>query len=260
MKKIFKYSFFDLIRSRWSIYYFLFFLLISLTLFSFSGNISMVIISLMNVVLIIIPLVAIVFGITYYYNSREFTELLLAQPIKRTNIILGQYLGVSTSLSLGAIFGIGIPFIIYGIFGSTEVFNFVILIIVGAFLNFTFVNFSFIIGIKNNNKIKGFGFATLIWLFMAIIYDGLFLLVLIIYNDYPLEKAAIGLTLLNPIDLSRILILLKLDISALMGYTGAVFSKFFGNLNGTIIAISALSIWIIVPLLLLTKIVKNKDF
>ncbi|NHZ85386.1 MAG: ABC transporter permease [Planctomycetia bacterium] len=260
MRKIFKYSFFDLIRSRWSITYFLFYFVISITLFSFSGDLSMVIISLMNIVLIIVPLVATVFGITYYYNSREFTELLLAQPIKRSNIFLGQYLGVATSLSLGSVLGIGIPFIIYGIFGSSEVFNFFILIIASGFLNFIFVAFAFIIAMKNNNKIKGFGFATLLWLFMAIIYDGLFLLLLVIFNDYPLQKVALGLTLLNPIDLSRILILLKLDISALMGYTGAVFNKFFGHIGGSLLSIVSLLLWVIIPTYLIVRIAKRKDF
>ncbi len=39
----------------------------------------------------------------------------------------------------------------------------------------------------------------------------------------------VGLSALNPIDLSRILILLQLDVSAMMGYTGAVFKDFFGT-------------------------------
>ncbi len=260
MNKIFKYAFFDLIRSRWSITYFLFYLIITFVLFSFSNDLSMVIISLMNIVLVLIPLVATVFGITYYYNSREFTELLLAQPIKRSSIFLGQYLGVSTSLALGAILGIGIPFLLYGIFVSGEISNFLILLIVATFLNFIFVAFAFIIAMKNNNKIKGFGFATLLWLFMAIIYDGLFLLLMIVFNDYPLEKAAIGLTLLNPIDLSRILILLKLDISALMGYTGAVFSKFFGHLGGGLLSTVSLLFWTIIPIFFIVQIVKRKDF
>lgn len=260
MNKIFKYAFFDLIRSRWSITYFLFYLIITFVLFSFSNDLSMVIISLMNIVLVLIPLVATVFGITYYYNSREFTELLLAQPIKRSSIFLGQYLGVSTSLALGAILGIGIPFLLYGIFVSGEISNFLILLIIATFLNFIFVAFAFIIAMKNNNKIKGFGFATLLWLFMAIIYDGLFLLLMIVFNDYPLEKTAIGLTLLNPIDLSRILILLKLDISALMGYTGAVFSKFFGHLGGGLISAISLMLWVLIPAILIIYIAQKKDF
>jgi hypothetical protein len=37
------------------------------------------------------------------------------------------------------------------------------------------------------------------------------------------------LSALNPIDLGRILFLMKFDIAALMGYTGAVFQRFFGS-------------------------------
>ncbi len=65
----------------------------------------------------------------------------------------------------------------------------------------------------NENKIKGFGYAILMWLFFAVIYDGLFLISLVVFNEYPLEKFSLIATMSNPIDLSRILILLKLDIA-----------------------------------------------
>ena len=51
--------------------------------------------NLMNIALILCPLISIIFGTMYFYNSRDFIELLLAQPIKRKAIILGQYLGLS---------------------------------------------------------------------------------------------------------------------------------------------------------------------
>ena len=54
----------------------------------------------MNVILLLVPLIATMFGVMYYYNSREFTELLLAQPIPRRHIFIGQYLGIAGSLSI----------------------------------------------------------------------------------------------------------------------------------------------------------------
>lgn len=260
MDKIFKYSFFDLIRGRWSISYFIFYLATTIVLFSFSNDISMVIISLLNIIIILVPLVAIVFGTIYFYNSKEFTELLLAQPIKRSHIFIGQFFGIAVSLSLAMLLGIGLPFIYYGLFISSEILNFIVVLITGTCLNFIFVALAFIIALKNNNKIKGFGFATLMWLFLAVLYDGIFLLILIVFNNYPLEKLALGLTLLNPIDLSRILIILKLDVSALMGYTGAVFNSFFGNIGGITISALSLLIWIIVPISAIIKISGRKDF
>jgi Cu-processing system permease protein len=66
--------------------------------------------------------------------------------------------------------------------------------------------------------------------------------------------------MLNPIDLSRVLILLKLDISALLGYTGAVFQKFFGTSLGLIISSGMLLLWVLIPIGIIYRMVKRKDF
>ncbi|HPF98233.1 MAG TPA: ABC transporter permease, partial [Mangrovimonas sp.] len=74
MLKILKYSFFDLMRSRWSYVYFSFYLLLSFVLLFLNNDLSKAIITLMNVVIVLVPLIGSIFGIMYYYNSREFTE------------------------------------------------------------------------------------------------------------------------------------------------------------------------------------------
>ncbi|MEX1383607.1 MAG: ABC transporter permease, partial [Lutibacter sp.] len=140
------------------------------------------------------------------------------------------------------------------------IFNFSLLLIVGAFLNFIFVALSYNIALSTENKIKGFGYAILMWLFLAVIYDGIFLISLVIFNDYPLDKFSLIATMLNPIDLSRILILLKLDISALLGYTGAVFRKFFGTGFGMLVSMSILIFWVIIPVFRINQKLKKKDF
>ncbi|WP_103071618.1 ABC transporter permease [Aquimarina sediminis] len=260
MLKILKYSFYDLMRSRWSYVYFLFYLLLGTVLLFLNNDLSKAIITLMNVIIVLVPLIGTIFGVMYYYNSKEFTELLLAQPLKRNSIFLGQYLGVSLSLTMSLVLGIGIPFILYGIFKSDSIWNFSLLLITGAFLTFIFTALAFNISLSNENKIKGFGYAVLLWLFLAIIYDGIFLMSLVLFEDYPLDKLSLFGTMLNPIDLSRTLILLKLDISALLGYTGAVFKKFFGTSFGLIISLLMLFIWILIPTLRIMYKSKKKDF
>ena len=145
MIKILKYSFFDLIRSRWSLIYFSFFLLLGFVLLFLNNDISKAIITMMNVIIILGPLIGIVFGIMYYYNSSEFTELLLAQPIKRSSIFLGQFLGLAFSLSLSLILGLGIPFLLYGLFQSGEIWNFLALLWIGFILTFIFSGIAFYI-------------------------------------------------------------------------------------------------------------------
>jgi len=260
MLKILKYSFYDLIRSRWSYVYLLFYLLLGFVLLFLNNDLSKAVITLMNVIIILVPLIGTIFGVMYYYNSKEFTELLLAQPIKRSSIFLGQYLGVALSLSMSLILGLGIPFMLYGLFQSNEIWDFGLLLVTGTFLTLIFTALAFNIALYNENKIKGFSYAILLWLFMAVIYDGLFLMALMAFESYPLDSFSIGATLFNPIDLSRILILLKLDISALLGYTGAVFQKFFGTGFGLVMAISALTIWVLLPVLNIYRKSRKKDF
>lgn len=260
MFKILKYSFYDLARSRWSYVYFLFYLLLSFVLLFLNNDLSKAIITLMNVVLILVPLIGTIFGVMYYYNSQEFTTLLLAQPIKRSNVFLGQYLGVACSLSISLILGLGIPFLMYGLMQSAAIFNFLILLVVATFLTFIFSALAYNIALSNSNKIKGFSYAILLWLFMAVIYDGIVLIALVMLQEYPLENLSLVAMLANPIDLARTLIILKLDISALLGYTGAVFKSFFGTSKGFIISFLLLIIWVVLPVLRIYMVARKKDF
>jgi Cu-processing system permease protein len=258
--KIAKYTFYDTLRSSWALLYCLFFLLSSFSLLYLSDNLSQGIISLMNIVLAIIPLISIIFGTMYFYNSRDFAELILSQPINRRKKFLGQYIGLSGSLSISFLAGVGIPLSFYGMFISADIWNYLVLLLTGLMLTFIFVGIAFLVSIKNEDRIKGFGMNILIWLLMAVIYDGAMVVAMLLFSEYPLEQAAIVMSVLNPIDLSRILIMLKLDVSALMGYTGAVFNKFFGTSTGMYISFSAMALWILIPLASLMKVCSKKDF
>ncbi len=247
-------------RSRWSYVYFIFYLLLGFVLLFLNNDVSKAVITLMNIIIILVPLIATIFGVMYYYNSREFTELLLAQPLKRTSIFLGQYLGVAGSLAMSLILGLGIPFMLYGLLKSNAIWDFALLLVTGAFLTLIFTALAFNIALSNENKIKGFGYAVLLWLFLAVVYDGVFLISLIIFEEYPLDNFSLVATMLNPIDLSRTLILLKLDISALLGYTGAIFKKFFGTNLGFFVSMSILVVWTLLPVARIVHKAKRKDF
>ena len=258
--KLLRYSFFDMLRSKWVLIYTLFFLFTGFILLYFNEELSRAIVSLMNIVLIFIPLISSMLGTIQYYNSREFIELLLAQPVKRQQVFIGNYLGVAISLSLAYIIGLGIPFLVYGVSHSSDSGSFLIMLAVGTLLTFIFSGLAYWISLMITDRMKGFGLVIVIWLYMAVLYDGIFLLLLTGLQDYPLEKTALVVTTLNPIDLSRVLIMLKLDIAALLGYTGAVFKKFFGTGQGMAIAFLSLFAWICLPVAGLILSSRKKDF
>ncbi len=260
MRKFIKYSFIDLIQSYWTLLYFLFFLVVTSAILYFSADMTKSIVSMMNIVLVLTPLVAIIFGAIYYYNSREFTELLLAQPVRRRSLILGQYTGLALSLSLSFVAGVSIPFLIKDIFSSEHLTDFLLILIAGTCLSFSMTAIAYATALKHENKILGFGISLFIWFFLAVLFDGLILVLLILFKDYPTDYFAIVLTFLNPIDLSRVLIMLGLDIAALMGYTGALFLKFFGSATGILLSISSMLCWILIPSLFIVRIARRKDF
>jgi Cu-processing system permease protein len=135
-----------------------------------------------------------------------------------------------------------------------------VLLAAGIILSFVFTAIAFLIALRNENRIKGFGLAILAWLFFAVLYDGIFLIALLIFKDYPLDTFSLVAIIFNPIDLARILVLLKLDISALFGYSGAVFEQFLGSVKGSLAAIVLLLLWISLPTLGFLRVAKHKDF
>lgn len=258
--KVLKYGFYDLMRSRWAFIYLGFYLLLTSGLFLMSPDPTKVIISLLNIVLIMAPLMAILISTMYYYNSRDFLEYLLSQPIPRSSVILGIYGALCLSLMSSLILGVGIPAIIFGIFKTNHWDTYLSLVLMGSVLSCIFSGIALLISLKNENRIKGFGLAILVWLFLALIYDGFILLALLYFKDYPLEKFALSSMVLNPIDLARTFILLKLDISALMGYTGAVIQKFYSGLLGWLLIAFSLFLWVLLPILGIRSIGNRKDW
>lgn len=254
MKKLLKYVIVDIVQNKIVLVYTLLLLIISLSVFNLENNTAKGLLSLLNIILIIVPLICIIFSTIYIYNSSEFIELLVSQPLKRRTIWLSLFSGLSLSLCLAFFIGAGIPILLY----NADATGFM-MIAMGLFLTVVFVSIAMLAAGLTRDKAKGIGLSILLWLYFSLIFDALVLFFLFQFQDYPLEKIMIAFSFLNPIDLGRIQILLQMDISALMGYTGAVFREFFGNSTGIILSFSGLIIWIIFPLIISLKKFKRKD-
>jgi Cu-processing system permease protein len=254
MQKIIKYVIADILRNRIVLAYTAFLLLISFSVFALEDNAAKGLLSLLNIVLIIVPLVSIVFSAIYMYNAAEFIELLVSQPLRRSHLWLSLYGGLALALTLAFGIGAGLPILLY-----TPTPTGITLLLTGLVLTLIFVALAMLAAVRMRDKARGIGVAMLLWLFFSLIYDGIVLFFLFRFSDYPLEKPMIALSSLNPVDMARILILLKMDISALMGYTGAVFRDFFGSATGTLYAGTVLLLWILLPLLLSLRRFRRKD-
>ncbi|WP_114783701.1 ABC transporter permease [Botryobacter ruber] len=254
MKTIIKHVLYDILRSRIVLAYTVFMLVLAFGLFNLEGDPAKSLLSLLNVVLLVVPLISIVFATTHFYNSYEFMELLMAQPVNRKKIFLSEYLAVALSLSAAYVVGIGVPVLLYGA-NATALF----LLAVGVGITFVFVALAFLASVVTRDKAKGIGVALLLWVYFALIYDGIVIFILYFFSEYPLEKASLAMIALNPIDLGRIVVMLNLDVSALMGYTGALYKSMFGSGTGVAISFGILLLWVLFPLLTSKRIFSKKD-
>ncbi len=254
MIKIAKYVLYDILRNRFVMLYTLFLLVVTFSMFSLDTDSGKATLSLLNIILLVLPLVSIIFTTIHFYNSYEFIELLLSQPVNRKTIYFAEYLSISLALSVAYIIGVAIPMLIYN-FSESSLY----LIMAGLLLTFVFVALAFGASVSTRDKAKAIGVALLFWFYFTLIYDGLILYVIYSFSDYPLDKVTLTLVSLNPIDLARIIILLKLDLSALMGYTGAFYKNFFGSNLGVIYSILFLVIWTLAPLFLAMRKFVKKD-
>ena len=249
----------DLSRNRWIVAYAAGFFIIAQALFWFGGTGPQVVLSMLNVVLIVVPLVALVFGTIHVYASREFVELLLAQPVPRGQLFTGLYLGLALPLAGAFAVGAGVPFALHAGSGA-GLPALAALSVAGIGLSLAFAAIATCIALRTDDRLKGVGLALGAWLACTVLYDGLVLAAAAAFGDWPLEKPLLALMLANPVDIARVLVLTQLDVSALMGYTGALFERTFGTAAGTAIAGAALASWCAIPFAFAARRFRRRDF
>jgi Cu-processing system permease protein len=254
MLQLSKYIVYDILRNKIVLAYTLFLFIVSFSMFRMEENSSRAMLSLLNIVLIVLPLISLVFTTIHYYNSYEFIELMLSQPMSRKKILLSEFAGVALSLLFAFWIGVGIPVMLF----AADSTGFALLF-TGSALTVIFTSIAFLASVKSKDKARGIGVALLLWFYFALIYDALVLMILFAFSDYPMEKFTLLLSALNPVDMGRIFIILQMDVSALMGYTGALYKDFFGNSTGILFTSGVMLIWAIVPLWLALRSFSRKD-
>ncbi len=260
VRAVVRYQLSGALKSRWLMQHTLIYLIIAEGLVLAAGTGDRALASLINVVLLLVPLGALVFGTMHLYSIRDFILLLLTQPIRRNSLFSGIYLGLAIPQSLGLAAGLALPFAIHGKLSGGVAGELALLIGLAVVLTFVFTALALLIATHIKDRVRCIGVALGVWVAMAIAYDGIVLLAVETLSRFPLERPLLGIMLLNPVDLVRVILLLSLEAQALMGYTGAVFSRFFGSPLGYGLVTIALLAWVVVPFHLTRRAFERRDF
>jgi len=156
--------------------------------------------------------------------------------------------------------GVTVPLLLHRAIGPDSLDLLLLMLVAGVALTAVFGALAVLIASRVDDRLRALGIALGVWALMTLAWDGMVLWVTVAFAAWPLERPLLALTFANPVDLARVLLVLRLDVSALMGYTGAVFGRFLGGGAGTAAAVAGLALWTLVPGLLALRTFKRRDF
>jgi Cu-processing system permease protein len=173
----------DARRNRWFILYTIIFAGLSLGLswFGLSGigsyNVSgfgRTSASLINLVLLIVPLMGLTLGASSLAGERERGTLLyiLAQPVSRIEVLLGKFLGLGLSLLAALVLGFGLSGILIAYHGGTmQAFNYLGLVGLTLLLALTSLGIGMLISSSLKKADTAVGVALFVWLVLVFFGD-----------------------------------------------------------------------------------------
>lgn len=254
MYKIARFITIDLVKSKVMLLYLLFLLATTFGLFSLQGQGDKVLLGVLNISLLVIPMLCLIYATIYFYNMYEFMMVLHAQPIKRSTLFSAMYFSLALVFCLIYFLGAGLPLMVL----STSTAS-LLLVLSGLFLNLIFIALALLVAVWTKDKAKGMGFSLLVWVYFVLLFDGIILLLMYNFSDYPIEKFVLYISFLNPVDLARILVLMQTEAAALMGYSGAIFQQVFTLNWGIALIFAVMLVWVALPLGLSLRAYNKKD-
>ncbi len=258
------------IRNKWTIIFAVVFgvLVVSISYIGimaegFSGmqNFTRTSASILNLVLYIVPLVALIMGTLSFTGDKGTTELLFSQPIFRSEVLVGKLLGLFFSLSLSMLLGFIVAGgIIFSVTGAEGVVQYFIFVMLSLLLALVFLVVAVVVSIANKRKSKSFGISLFAWFFFVLFYDLIILGVSLFFKgqtaNYILFLSLFG----NPVDMVRVASLIILDNISIFGAAGAALLRFLGGSGmSVLLLVFSLLLWIVFPVLLSLRILNKQD-
>ena len=208
--------------------------------------------TLTNLCLLLAPLVALSMGSASVAGERDrgTLEHLLAQPLERSELLLGKYLGLLVSLCMATLVGFFPAGLMVAIAaGGTALANYLLFPLLAILLIAAMLALGMLISVRSRGGVQAQGRAILLWFMFVLLYDLLLMGTLVTAG---LSGGALAILLLiNPVDAARVLVVLALEPDLyLLGPAGALLVGQLSRWGTAVVLIGSMVLWTAVPLLL----------
>ena len=217
--------------------------------------------SLLNIVLYIVPLVALVMGTLSFTSEKSASELLFAQPITRSEVLMGKFAGLFVSIFSATVIGFGLAGVIIGLRAGAEgALRYPALVGFSLLLALIFLSLSALISAACRRKSKAFGVALFVWFFFVLFYDLIVIGGTFMFRERTANNLIFGSLFGNPVDMVRVASLMTLNGRDVFGAGGAALLRFLGGeVSSIVLLLIALSLWVVTPLFMAQRLLKRQD-
>lgn len=247
-------------RSRWTQTFAVAFAVLALTVavsgYVLSGgsgvqDFSRTAASLVQLVILLVPLTALLLGVLALASDRGNAELLFSQPVSRTTILLGRVLGLYEALVSAQALGFGAAgLVIYSQAGEDGVAGFLVVVAAAFVLTGVCLGLAALIAAGNigRRRSRALGVALVVWLVLVVLADLAVLGAASLLRSGPASRLLISAAILNPVDAVRTAALLLIEGTAAFGSASLALLRFAGGpFRAGLLLAGSLILWLVLP-------------
>jgi Cu-processing system permease protein len=207
--------------------------------------------SLVQLVLLLVPLTSLLIGVLSLAPDRGAAELLFSQPIARRTILLGKLLGLFEALVAAQALGFGAAgVVIFSQSGNEGLAGFLLVFASAAVLTAVFLGLAALLGATaiGRRRTRAFALALVVWFVAVVLFDVAALGLASLLPSGPASRVLIVAVLVNPVDAVRTASLLGIEGAAAFGAASLAFLRFTKGPWGAAALLGlSLLLWMTVP-------------
>lgn len=218
--------------------------------------------SLTQLVVLVIPMMALLVGATSFSPERGAAELLFSQPISRVTIVAGKLLGLLEALTAAQTLGFGAAgLVIFSQSGVDGLGGFTLLFCGSIVLTAIFLAIAaWIAGGDGRRRTRALALAVVIWFCAVVLFDVAALGIASLLRSGPASRVLMVAALVNPVDAVRTGALLGIQGTAAFGAASLALMRFTHGATGAALTIAlSLALWMLVPAALAARRALRSD-
>ena len=219
-------------------------------------------VSLVQIVLLLVPLAALVFGALALTPDRGAAELLYSQPVPRGAILIGRMLGVWLALTAAELIGFGMAgLVVQSQAGLEGLSRYGALVVTSVAITGVFLAIATLLASLNaGRRTRVLAAALVVWFVAVVLFDIAVLGVASMLRSDSASRLLISATLINPVAAARTGALLAIEGTAAFGAASLALLRFTGGVEmASALVVLSLATWFVAPLWLATRALARAD-